>query len=163
MTTRWLTPDELRAWTSFVAVVELLPRALETQLRRDSNLWHFEYYTLAMLSEVPGRTLRMTDLASRTNATLPRLSHVVSRLEARDLVRRTPCAEDRRAIDVALTEAGWEAVRQAAPGHVMAVREAVLDALTPHQVQALGEISAALLTRLDPNGAMTAPYRPPTP
>ena len=63
------------------AVLELLPGVLDSQLRRDAELTHYEYYVMAMLSEAPKRTLRMTALARRTNATLPRLSHVVKRLE----------------------------------------------------------------------------------
>lgn len=163
MTTRWLDDDEITAWTRFIAVVELLPGALDAQLRRDAGLTHFEYFTLAMLSESPARTLRMTVLAARTNATLPRLSHVISRLEQRGLVERTPCAQDRRATNVRLTEAGWAAIVDAAPGHVGTVRELVIDALTPEQVLQLREIADALLVRLDPDGAMTAPYRRPSP
>ena len=161
MTTRWLDDDEIAAWTGFIAVVELLPGALDAQLRRDSGLTHFEYFTLAMLSEAPGRTLRMTALATRTNATLPRLSHVVSRLEKRGLVEREPCPDDRRATDVRLTAAGWDTIVGAAPGHVATVRGLVVDALTGEQVRQLRDISDALLQRLDPDGAMTAPYRRP--
>ena len=80
-TRRWLDADERAAWLRLVAVVELLPGVLDAQLRRDAGLTHFEYFVLAMLSEAPERTLRMTALAHRTNATLPRLSHVVQRLE----------------------------------------------------------------------------------
>lgn len=159
MSTRWLDDDEIAAWVRFIAVVELLPGALDAQLRRDSGLTHFEYYTLAMLSEAPDRVLRMTTLAARTNATLPRLSHVVSRLEGRGLVERMPCPEDRRATNAHLTGAGWDVVVAAAPGHVAAVRANVIDALSREQVLQLREISDALLTRLDPDGAMTAPYR----
>lgn len=159
MSTRWLDDDEIEAWVRFIAVVELLPGVLDAQLRRDSGLTHFEYYTLAMLSEAPGRVLRMTTLAGRTNATLPRLSHVVSRLEARGLVERGPCPEDRRATNAHLTDAGWDAVVAAAPGHVAAVRENVIDALGAEQVRQLREISDAMLTRLDPDGVMSAPYR----
>ena len=91
---------------------------LDAQLRADSGLTHFEYFVLAMLSEAPERTLRMTALAQRTNATLPRLSHVVSRLEDRGLVERFPCPEDGRATNARLTRPGWDAVVAAAPGHV---------------------------------------------
>lgn len=56
---RWLTSDELAAWTRLVAVVELLPGVLDSQLQRDAELTHFEYFTLAMLSEAEDRTLRM--------------------------------------------------------------------------------------------------------
>ena len=107
-----------------------------------------------MLSEAPERTLRMTALAQRTNATLPRLSHVVQRLEARELVQRLPCPEDGRATNALLTEQGWAAVVEAAPGHVAAVRRHALDALTPEQVEQLTHIGDALLTRLDPEGRL---------
>ena len=95
--TPWLDDEQLDAWIRLIAVVELLPGVLDAQLRRDSGLSHFEYLVLAMLSEAPERTLRMTALAARTNATLARLSHVVSRLEDRGLVARRPCPGDRRA------------------------------------------------------------------
>ena len=104
---------------------------LDSQLRRDADLTHFEYFVLAMLSEAPDRTLRMTALAQRTNATLPRLSHVVRRLEDRGLVERFPCPEDGRATNARLTEAGWDAVVAAAPGHVDTVRHHVIDAAHP--------------------------------
>ena len=94
MDTQWLTGTELAAWMKLQAVVELLPGVLETQLRADCDLTHFEYLVIAMLSEAPDHTLRMSNLARRTNATLPRLSHVVKRLEDRGLVARTACAKD---------------------------------------------------------------------
>jgi len=154
--TRWLTADEQQSWVRFAAVLELLPAALDLQLTRDQHLTHFDYFTLAMLSEAPDRVLRTSALAARTNATLPRLSRVLTRLEGEGFVARTPCAEDRRATNVTLTEAGWEKVVAAAPGHVENVRSLVLDALTPAQIEQLGEISAALLSTLDPQGRMFA-------
>ncbi len=154
--TRWLSDDEQRSWVRFAAVLELLPAALDLQLTRDEHLTHFDYFTLAMLSETPGRTLRTSALAARANATLPRLSRVLTRLEEAGFVARTPCPEDRRATNVTLTDAGWDKVVQAAPGHVEHVRSLVLDALTPAQIEQLGEISAALLTKLDPDGRMFA-------
>lgn len=159
MTTRWLSDRELSAWIRFIAVVELLPGVLDSQLRRDSGLTHFEYMVLAMLSEAPDRTLRMTGLAARTNATLARLSHVVSRLEDRGLVERASCPEDRRATNAHLTDEGWAVIVAAAPGHVETVRRNVIDALTPEQVGQLEEIAEAVLGRLDPDGVMTQPYR----
>ena len=158
METRWLDDDEMAAWLRLVAVVELLPGVLDTQLRRDSGLTHFDYYVVAVLSEAPDRTLRMSGIAQRTNATLARLSHVVRRLEERGLVERFPCPEDARATNARLTDEGWAAVVAAAPGHVANVRRHVFDALTPEQVHQLTEIGSALLSRLDPEGRMTALY-----
>jgi DNA-binding MarR family transcriptional regulator len=159
MDTRWLSEEQLAAWVRLVAVVELLPGVLDSQLRRDAGLTHFEYFVLAMLSDAPDRTLRMTSLASRTNATLPRLSHVVRRLEDRRLVRRVPCPSDGRATNAQLTDAGWDKIVASAPGHVDTVREHVIDALTPEQIEQLAEITDVILGRLDPDGAMAATYR----
>ncbi|NYG07284.1 DNA-binding MarR family transcriptional regulator [Phycicoccus badiiscoriae] len=160
MTTRWLDPGERAAWLRFEAVMELLPAALDSQLRRDAGLSHFDYVVLAMLSEAPERTLRMTALAQRTSATLPRLSHVVHKLEGRGLVERFPCPEDGRATNARLTSAGWDMVVQTAPGHVETVRHLVFDALTPTQVRQLARISDAMLGRLDPGGRVRALLEP---
>jgi DNA-binding MarR family transcriptional regulator len=155
----WLTDDERAAWLRFVAVLQLLPATLDAQLNRDEGLTHFEYFCLAMLSEAPNRTLRMTALATRTNATLPRLSRVIAGLESAGLVERVPCPGDRRATNAVLTEAGWTKIVQAAPGHVATVREFVIDALTPAQLTALGRLSERMLARLDPEGKVVGGLR----
>jgi DNA-binding MarR family transcriptional regulator len=157
--TEWLSEQERQAWVRLAAVLELLPGVLDSQLRRDAELTHFEYFLLAMLSEAPDRTLRMTSLAQRTNATLPRLSHVVRRLEDRGLVRRVPCPEDGRATNALLTEAGWAKVVETAPGHVANVRRQVIDALSAEQVAQLTEIADAILTRIDPAGVVMSSQR----
>lgn len=153
---KWLSGEELEAWVRFVAVMQLFPPALDAQLQRDSDLTHFEYFTLAMLSEAPDRTLRMTALARRTNATLARLSRVVSNLETYGFAQRMPCPEDRRATNISLTDAGWRKVVATAPGHVNLVRSVVIDTLTPDELAQLSQISAKLLGKLDPEGRMAA-------
>jgi DNA-binding MarR family transcriptional regulator len=156
---KWLTSEELVAWVRFVAVLQLFPPALDAQLERDADLTHFEYFTLAMLSEAPDRTLRMTALAGRTNATLARLSRVVSNLERRGFARRMPCPEDGRATNVSLTDAGWHKVVATAPGHVKLVRSIIVDALTADEIGQLSAISARLLAKLDPEGKMAVTAR----
>ena len=158
--TRWLDPEERAAWLRLAAVMELLPGALDAQLRRDAGLSHFDYFVLAMLSEAPDHTLRMTALAQRTSATLPRLSHVVQKLEGRGLVERFPCPEDRRATNARLTDGGWDLVVETAPGHVETVRHLVIDGLSATQVRQLARISDAMLARLDPEGRMQALMNP---
>lgn len=156
--TRWLDPEERAAWVRLAAVVERLPGLLEAQLNRDADLTHFEYWVLAMLSEAPDGTLRMSELAALTSATLPRLSHVVQRLEGRGLLKRVPCREDRRATNARLTAAGRRTIVAAAPGHVQAVRDLVIDALSPEQVTQLTDILNQILPRLD-SGALVAVER----
>ena len=159
MSTRWLDDAEMTAWVRLAAVLELLPGVLDSQLRRDAELTHYEYYVMAMLSEAPKRTLRMTALAQRTNATLPRLSHVVKRLEDRGIVERFPCPEDARATNARLTAEGWKKIRATAPGHVATVRRHVIDVLTPQQISQLAAITGAILESVDPEGNLSEVYR----
>src|ERR1700759_5007431 len=91
---RWLTPDELQAWLVYVATSTLLDGALDRQLQRESGMPMAYYLTRAMLPDVPGRTLRMSDLADLTQSSQSRLSHAVSRLEHNGWVRRSPCPDD---------------------------------------------------------------------
>jgi DNA-binding MarR family transcriptional regulator len=112
-----------------------------------------------MLSEAPERTLRMSALAARTNATLPRLSHVISRLEERGLVERFPCPGDGRATNARLTEPGWDKVVATAPGHVENVRSNVIDVLTREQVHELAAIADAILQKVDAKGLVASLQR----
>src|SRR3954451_24268626 len=146
----WLDPAERAAWLALVGVLFRLPSALDAQLQRDAKLSHFEYVALAMLSETPGRTLRMSQLAVVTNGSLSRPSHVVGRLESPGFGRREPGADDGRYINAVLTDAGWDKVVRTAPGHVNHVRSLVFDGLTPDQVASLESIGRNIAENIDP-------------
>ena len=141
----WLSDEQQAAWRPFVALLVRLPAALDAQLQRDAGITQFDYLVLSALSEARNRTLRMSDLAATANSSLSRLSHVVSRLEAKGWVRREPCPDDGRAINAVLTEEGWQKVVATAPGHVAAVRELLIGTLTEEQFKQLGAISAHVL------------------
>lgn len=148
---RWLDDDEQHAWRRLAAVVLKLPSELEAQLQRDAAMSHFEYWVLALLSEAPDRSLRLSQLAGQANASLSRLSHVITRLEKRGWVTRQPCPEDARATLAVLTEEGWTTLEAAAPGHAEAVRRAVFDPLDDDDVRELARICDAILARIDAN------------
>jgi len=146
--TRWLEPDELETWLSYVAATTLLDGALDRQLQRDAGMPLAYYQILAILSGVPGRTLRMSDLAAATQSSQSRLSHAVARLECKGWIRRKPCPEDRRSTFAQLTEEGFAVLADAAPGHVCSVRRHLFDRLTAEQVAQLHEITRAVLSGL---------------
>ena len=154
---RWLSEDEQRAWRRLAAVTTLLPAALDAQLQRDASLTHFAYFVVAMLSEAPGRQLRMSELAARSSSSPSRLSHTVARLESRGWVRRHRASEDGRGQVAELTGEGYDMLVRIAPGHVSAVRQYVFEALTPAQVGELDVICKAMLDRLDPDGTLVPP------
>jgi DNA-binding MarR family transcriptional regulator len=150
---RWLTAAEVDSWLSVVRLMTWLPWSIDQQLRRDSNLGMVEYQVLARLSNQPGRTLRMSSLADFANASLSRLSHLVTRLEARGLVRREPDPEDGRFTNAILTDKGYQTLAEAAPGHVAHVRSLVIDVLSPEQLRRLGRDADRIMSRIDTSAA----------
>jgi DNA-binding MarR family transcriptional regulator len=154
VTQRWLDEEQQRTWRAWLAVSELVPRALDAQLQRDAGISHAAYVVLAMLSEAPGRSRRMSDLARRANQSQSRLSHTVARLEERGWVRRERSTDDGRGNLAVLTDAGWDVVRTVAPGHVDAVRDAMFAPLTPDQTRVLGDAMQAILEQLDPDSSL---------
>ncbi|MDT0267493.1 MarR family transcriptional regulator [Streptomyces sp. DSM 44915] len=142
--TRWLSPDERAAWLANSAIMISLPAALDARMQRESQMTFFEYMVLSVLSEQPAHTMQMSHLAARTSASLSRLSHVVGRLEKRGLLTRARIPGSGRRTNATLTEAGYAAVVAAAPGHVAAVREYLIEGLEPHELATLRRIGAAV-------------------
>ena len=147
---RWLTSEERRAWIALMALVEVLPAALDVQLKRDGGLNHFEYQVMAGLSEAPDRSIRMSDLALFASGSLSRLSHAVGRLEKRGWVVRRTCPSDPRYVEAVLTDAGMRLMEEVAPGHVAEARRLVIDVLTARQVTALESIARRVVQAAAP-------------
>jgi DNA-binding MarR family transcriptional regulator len=145
-----LKHDERVAVARLRALIELLPTALDRQLS-SAGVTSFEFTLLEALHAAELGRLRLTALASRTNATLPRLSRVVTGLERKGLVVRAACEEDGRATNAVLTEAGEEAYLQTRPIYEGAVRDMVLSNLDDESVGQLAAISFSVLTALDPD------------
>lgn len=154
---RWLSEREQDIWRSFLSATLGLTDALARQLQRDAGMPHAYYEILVALSEAPDRTLRMSELAGVRNSSRSRLSHAVARLEEAGWVRRRDCPTDKRGSFAMLTDAGYAALENAAPGHVTEVREKLFDQLTPEQVEQLGEISRAIQRGLGTPPAVTCP------
>lgn len=150
---RWLDDEERAAWVGLNGLLIKLPGLLDGELARDHGLTFFEYMVLAMLSESPDHSLRMSWLAVLTNGSQSRLSHVAKRLERQGFIRRERDATDRRSTHAIITPAGMDKVRSAAPDHVAAVREYVLDHLDRAQLAQLAGIGDAILENIDPEGA----------
>ena len=153
MSTPWLDARQLRSWIALTALTEALPAALDTQLKRDAGINHFEYMILASLADAPDRTLLMSDIAAFATGSISRLSHAVSRLESRGWVTRQPYADDARHMQVTMTDAGYAANVAAAAGHVREARRLVIDALTPEQLDQLGAIARTIVEVAAPQSA----------
>ncbi|MEU5533054.1 MarR family transcriptional regulator [Streptomyces sp. NPDC020362] len=163
MTTRWLTPEEQRAWRAYIAASQLLEDAIDRQLQQEAGMPHLFYSVLANLSEASDRRLRMTDLAEKLKITRSRLTYAVTRLERDGLVRREECCSDKRSSLAVLTDEGMAVLERTAPGHVEAVRATLFDRLTPEQVGHLEEICTGITRGLQGDdaeaGAGDVPWR----
>ncbi len=148
--TRWLNESEQQTWRAYLESTRLLFEALDRDLQRDAGIPHTYYEILVRLSEAPDRSLRMSQLAENTRSSRSRLSHAVDRLEERGWIARSECPTDRRGQVAVLTDAGFQALAAAAPGHVSAVRDFMFDQLTEEQVSQLAAISAAIIKGLGP-------------
>ena len=144
---RWLTADEMAAWRPLVHLVTVLPQALDRQLRADAGISHVYYMILALLSEAPDRSVRMSELARATGTSSSRLSHAVAALEARTWVTRCPTEEDGRGQYAQLTDDGQRLLDRVAPGHVAEVRRLVFDVLASEEVADLARLVRKLRDR----------------
>ncbi|TFV49557.1 MarR family transcriptional regulator [Blastococcus sp. TF02A_35] len=147
--TRWLDAQQMAAWLPLLRVVQLLPQALDRQLRREAGIGHAYYQVLATLSAQPERTLSMGELARMTATSPSRLSHAVAAMEERGWVARRPCPTNRRIQYATLTDEGLGLLERIAPGHVAEVRRVVFDGLTDEQVEQLRSLALAILAPLD--------------
>jgi DNA-binding MarR family transcriptional regulator len=147
--TRWLSAEEQRAWRAYIQSTKVLFDALDRQLQRDADMPHTYYEILVALSESDDRSMRMSKLAQRTFSSRSRLSHAVARLEERGWVRREDCPTDRRGQIARLTDVGFSALAAAAPGHVTAVRDYMIDVLTEDQLQHLTAIGQAIIAGIE--------------
>jgi DNA-binding MarR family transcriptional regulator len=143
---RWLDDREQATWRAYLAMLRVIQETVERQLQQDSAMPHTYYLILAMLSEAPERTLRMSELAEIAGTSQSRLSHAASRLEEAGWIVRRRCHDDKRGYLATLTDAGFAVLEATAPGHVEAVRSALFDPLTPSQIDQLRDIAGTVVT-----------------
>lgn len=146
---RWLSEEEGYAWHHFVQAYHLLERQIEQQLQRDAGLSHAQYNVLVVLSEQPGNRMRMTELARRVVVSKSSLTYQIGKMEKAGLVRREPHESDDRGVLAVLTDVGRTVLRTTAPGHVLTVREYLIDLFTPEQLAQLGDFMRIVHEKAD--------------
>ena len=145
---RWLSATQQRQWRAFRDGTALLFDVLGRELDAGSGLSLGEYEVLVRLSEAPGRTLRMSELADDLAHSRSRLTHTVARMERDGIVRREPARDDARGVNCVLTERGWQVLVDAAPGHVESVRRHLVDVLDDEQLATLGTAMQVVIDRI---------------
>jgi DNA-binding MarR family transcriptional regulator len=109
------------AWAALLRVhARVVPR-LDRDLRKRCDLPLTWYDVLLELNGAPGRQLTMGELGEQVVVSRTRVSRVVDELVAAGLLERLPHPEDRRSTIVALTAAGRQRFRRAAPIYVRGI------------------------------------------
>jgi DNA-binding MarR family transcriptional regulator len=147
-TTRWLSPQEERAWRAWLAMAERLRAQVGRDLQVDSGLSDADYMVLVHLSEADEHRVRMNDLSTRLNWSKSRLSHQLARMQVRGLVERAECPSDGRGAFAVLAPAGLAEIERAAPMHVASVRRHLIDVLDAEQLSQLAAIAERVVEHL---------------
>lgn len=155
-TTRWLDDAEAHAWRGYLRMNALLMAQLQRDLQRDSDLSMPDYDVLVILSEAAPQRLRMRELGAQLLWEKSRVSHHITRMERRGLVRREDCDADARGAFVTITSDGMRAIEEAAPAHVENVRRHFIDQLSPQQLRVLGEITDVIVGQMSRSPRMMA-------
>jgi len=150
METKWLMDEERETWRSFM----LMHLQLSAQLSRDlapAGLSYQDYLVMASLSDRPDTRMRIVELGGELGWEKSRISHHISRMCGRGLVRKERCPTDQRGMFVVLTSEGRRVITDAAPAHVESVRRYVIDVLTREQLAGMGVVALAVLEALSTN------------
>jgi DNA-binding MarR family transcriptional regulator len=146
---QWLTAREQHLWRGWLRLNAELALTLQRELQQDAGLSIQDYEVLVHLTDNPDGRVRVTELAGLLQWERSRVSHHINRMEHRRLVQRAECSEDGRGAFVVITPQGRTAIEEAAPGHVMAVRRLMFDALSEEEKAALAAVIDKLLARTD--------------
>ena len=146
--TRWLDGDQQASWRAFAVGVTLLLDRLDADLQKAFDLSLTEYEILVRLSERPGRSMRMAQLADALAHSRSRVTHTVARMQRTGLVLRAASPEDGRGIVCTLTDRGYDLLVEAAPQHVHGVRDYLFDLSSREDIAALGRVMNAVTDRL---------------
>jgi DNA-binding MarR family transcriptional regulator len=145
----WLTDREQAAWRAYILSSLRLTALLDRELQHQADLPMSYYEILAMLSEAPEHSLRMSDLAEATHSLPSRITHAVNRMAKAGWIERRNCETDRRTWYATLTDAGLRMVQAAAPVHVQGVRRHLLDQLDAEDLADLERIFTKVRSYLD--------------
>lgn len=144
----WLTKDQQRIWRLWIALRAQLPTTLNRQLQGESSLSLQDFDVLVHLTDSPDGRCRSGALAVALQWERSRVSHHIKRMEARGLVKREECEEDKRGAYVQLTEVGRTAIAAAAPHHVELVHQLMFDDIAADELSAVESYLDRALKRL---------------
>lgn len=145
----WLDEHDTEIWLTMWAMISWIPARLDESLKENENINLSDYLALVEIAQSEQQKISMSNLATATQMSPSRLSHVVARLEKRGLVSRAPDPHDRRTNIASLTQEGIDFTVQATPGYLQKLRELIFDAITPEEADQLNAIVKKILSKAE--------------
>jgi DNA-binding MarR family transcriptional regulator len=142
MTTKSLSPRELRVWHAFQLMHEDVLGRVDRDIAQATGLSGPEFGVLSRLAALGKGEMRQQELARVMSWDKSRLSHQLTRMQERALIKRH--AVDGNAVFVMLTELGRKKLDAARPIHAESVRRNLLSRLTPEQIDTIVRVSNLL-------------------
>ncbi len=142
-TGRHLTPDELRAWTTFLDAGRLLEEILARHVSQQHDMTHSDYEVLVRLDGAGGE-MRMAVLAAQVVSSAQKLTHTANRLERRGWIVREPVDTDGRGLNAVLLPPGRDALAAAAGEHADLIKQFLLDRLSSDEQATIRETMSRL-------------------
>ena len=135
------------AWIGLLETHKRLTRGLEAELEAEHGLTLSALEALGRLAAAPGRSLRLSALASACGLSLSRISRIMDSLQVRGLVERRAVACDARAVEGHLTDEGMKLVRCAQKAHFESVQRSFFEQLSPEEISTLAEVFSRFAPR----------------
>lgn len=152
-----LNASRQRTWLNYMRVYHRLEYEMNRQLLADCGLSLSDYTVMNALSQASGHRRQLTALATTIGWERSRLSHHLQRMADRGLVDRVRSQTDGRAVDVVLTDAGWDMLRAAAPLHAERVRTLFFSDIDSRQEAQLTDILATVYESILREGTLPRP------
>jgi DNA-binding MarR family transcriptional regulator len=140
---------EERVWRDVARFLSVAARLLDEDLQRGANISLSEYAVLVHLSEAEKGQLRVRELADLTDLSGSHMTRIIGDLARGGFVVKNRNPQDGRGIDVQITDAGLDRLRDAYPIHLASVRSRIMNQVEPKALSCFGDVMAAIVTGLE--------------
>ena len=128
-----MSDTDTAAWAALLRVHAALVPALDRDLQAATGLPLTWYDVLLELNAAAERRLSMGELGQRAVVSRTRVSRVVDQMVAAGLVTREANPDDRRSAHAAITDAGRQRLREAAPIYLDGIRRHFTGLMSAHE------------------------------
>jgi DNA-binding MarR family transcriptional regulator len=137
-------------WQSFLAVHRQIVEQLADEMLAEHQLPLEWFDVLVHLADLPGMRARQKELRDRMLLSESGVSRLLVRMEKAGVITRSTAGDDRRGMEITVTEAGQAALLAAIDSHLQLVASLFTDRLTATDRAALGRVLPKLLAKLAP-------------